>query len=579
MKILEIITPVNTIEDIYFVKETKCKNIYAYHTNFLKKAGHDKLIEFINASKENNLNFYINFKSEIKETELKKIIDLFELLKTLEFKGILVNNLAILEIIKNTKFPRKIIIDSGLNIHNLTGAEFISSVYKPQMINLTEEIYLKNLLKIKKYTDYKLAIDSNNLPWIAKEIIDNEIIDTIIIKAKFNTSKELTEGINSVVKILESPEMYKNQKLPFKSMENSLYKTDHFSREFQNSRGRTFKFSGNIHSFKWEYQRFFQPKYRHLEKNKSYPLLNLRLTSLEQINELKKYLRKLKNNSINYINTIEYGEILNTADLARHSFSKIIDNVKNECSEYGIKLKLGTPAVLTERDFDRVYEYTKSVLTQAPYPDSVVINNMGYWWSVIKDKNINIPIEIGQGFNIQNSSSIMLLENYHSIKTVDFSNFHGIENIKQSIEKIGDKIPFRQITIAGNSRIPSSGLCPLNKDFAILSRLSCPAPCHNGTYSIQDKMIKKIFPIAVDGFCRMHMFKDKILDLYKYINIFQEIGINEFTIDFSSLPAKFVPILLNKYFDSLYNPKYLADSKFLTEEYGIEKYLLKNNNL
>ncbi len=98
-----------------------------------------------------------------------------------------------------------------MNIHNLTGAEFVSSVYKPEIINITEEIYLKNLLKIKKYSNYKIAVDSNNLPWIAKDIIENEIIDTIIIKAKFGTQKELTEGINSVIKILESPEMYKNQ--------------------------------------------------------------------------------------------------------------------------------------------------------------------------------------------------------------------------------------------------------------------------------------------------------------------------------------------------------------------------------
>jgi len=574
MKIPEIIVPVNNLEEIYFIKETKCKNIYAYHSNFLKKPGHEKLIDFINISKEQGLNFYINFKSEIKETEIKKIIELFELLNTLDFKGILINNPAILEIIKNTKFSGKIIIDSGLNIHNLTGAEFISSIYKPQMINLTEEIYIKNLLKIKKYTNYKLAIDANNLPWIAKDLIENKIIDTVIIKAKFDTSKELIEGVDSVVKILESPEMYKNQKLPFKNIENSLYKTDHFSGEFQNARGRTFKFSGNIHNFKWEYHRFFQPKYKNLEKSKAYPFLNLRLTSLEQIKELKKYLKKIKTNPIN---AIEYGEILNTGDLAKYSFNKIIDKVKNECAECGIKLKLGTPKVLTERDFDRVYEYTKSVLTQEPCPHSVVINNLGYWWSIIKDKDLNMPIEIGHGFNIQNSSSIELLEGYHSIKTLDFSNFHGIENIKQCIEKLDGKILYRQITIAGSSRIPSSGLCPLNKDSAILSRLSCNAPCHNGTYAIQDKMVKKSFPIAVDGFCRMHMFKDKILDLFKYINIFQEIGINEFMIDFSGLPAKFVPILLNKYFDSLYNPKYKFDTKFLTEEYGIEKYLLKNN--
>jgi collagenase-like PrtC family protease len=164
MKIPEIIAPVNTLEDIYFVKDTKCKNIYAYHSNFLKKAGHEKLLEFIRVSDENKLNFYINFKSEIKETEIKKIVELFELLNNLNFKGILVNNTAILKIIKNNGFSGKIIIDSGLNIHNLTSAEFISSVCKPQMINITEEIYIKNLLKIKKYTNYKLAIDANNLP-------------------------------------------------------------------------------------------------------------------------------------------------------------------------------------------------------------------------------------------------------------------------------------------------------------------------------------------------------------------------------------------------------------------------------
>lgn len=574
MQIPQIIAPVDTIDDIHFVSLTKCKNIYAYHSLFLKKTGHDKLIDFINVSNENKLNFYINFKSDIKESDIKKIIDLFEFLNTHKpaVEGILVNNPAILEIIKNIDFSCKIIIDSGLNIHNLTGAEFVSSVYKPEIINITEEIYLKNLLKIKKYSNYKIAVDSNNLPWIAKDIIENEIIDTIIIKAKFGTQKELTEGINSVIKILESPEMYKNQKLPFKNIENSLYKTDHFSGEFQNSRGRTFKFSGNIHNFKWEYQRFFQPGFKNLEKNKSYPLLNLRLTSLEQINELKKYLKKIKHNPIN---AIEYGEILNTADLAKHNFNKIIDRVKKDCAEYGIKLKLGTPRILIERDFDRVYDYTKAVMMQAPYPSSVVINNVGYWWSIIKDKKINIPIEIGQGFNIQNSLSAELLERYYPIKTLDFTNFHEIENIKHCIEKTQEKIPFRQITIAGNSRVPSSGLCPLNKDSAILSRLTCSAPCHNGTYAIQDRMIKKYFPIAVDGFCRMHMFKDKILDLFKYTGIFQEIGINEFMIDFSSLPAKFIPILLNKYFDSLSNPKYKLDPNFLTEEYGIEKYLLK----
>lgn len=570
MQIPEIIAPVTDIEDLYFVKKTKCKNVYAHYSIFLRKAAQEKLFEFIKVSKDLDINFYINFKNDIKETEIKKTAEFFELLNTLDFEGVFVNNFAVLEIIKSSGFSRKIIIDSGFNIHNLAGAEFISSVCQPHMINITEEIYLKNLIKIRKYTNYKLAIDSNNLPWIAKELLENEIPDSIIIKAKFGSPKELTEGINSVVKMLESPEIYRNRKLPFKNTENTHYKTDHFSGEFQNSRGRTFKFSGNIHRHRWDYQMFFQPKNRNLSPDKAQPLINLRLTSLEQITELKKYLKKLKYIPIS---AIEYGEILNTADLAKHSFNIIIDKVKNECAEHGIKFKLGTPRVLIERDFDRVYEYTKAALIQSPQPDSIVVNNLGYWWGIARDKSITVPIELGYGLNIQNSLSILLMENYHRIKSIDFSNFQDAENIKQCIERLEGKIPFRQITIAGSLRVPSSGLCPLNKDSAILSRLSCSAPCHNGIYSVQDKIGKKSLHIAVDGFCRMHMFKDKILDLYKYIPVFQELGINEFMIDFSSLPAKLVPIMLNKYFASLNNPKYKTDAKSLTDEYGIERYL------
>lgn len=577
MKIPEIIAPVNTLEDMHFVKETKCKNVYAFHSNFYKKIGQEKLVEFIKTSKEQNLKFYINFKPDIKEAEIKKLTDLFEFMTPLDVEGIFINDFAVLEIIKNIRFPKKIIIDSGLNIHNLAGTEFIFSVCKPEMINVTEEIYIKNLVKIRKYTDCKLATDSDNLPWTAKEIIENEAVDAIIIKAKFNNSDELIKGINSVEKILEAPDEHKNQKLPFKNTGNTLYKTDHFSGEFQNSKGRTFKFSGNIRQHRWEYRDFFGRQRKKITPGYPLPVLNLRLTGLDRVKELKKYLKKLKNNSVNPVNAIEYGEIINTADLAKNSFTTIIDKVKNDCAEYGIKFKLGTPKILTERDFDRVYEYTKAAITRVPHIDSVVVNNAGFLHCLIKDKSIDIPIETGYGLNIKNSASIELLCEYGNVRTVDFSNFEDIENIKQCIEKIGHKIPKRQITIAGSSRIPSSGLCPLNKDSAILSRLSCSAPCHKGIYSVRDKPAKKSFHIVADGFCRMHMFKDKILDLYKHINLFQETGINEFIVDFGSLPAKLVPVMLNKYFDSLNNPQYKINPDFLTDEYGIEKYLLKNN--
>ena len=49
----------------------------------------------------------------------------------------------------------------------------------------------------------------------------------------------------------------------------------------------------------------------------------------------------------------------------------------------------------------------------------------------------------------------------------------------------------------------------------------------------------------------MHMFKDELLDLCKYISLFEEIGINEFIIDLSALEAKFVPLLITRFLNSL----------------------------
>jgi len=81
--------------------------------------------------------------------------------------------------------------------------------------------------------------------------------------------------------------------------------------------------------------------------------------------------------------------------------------------------------------------------------------------------------------------------------------------------------------------------------------LSCKAPCHNGNYALKDPSLKKVLPFVVDGFCRMHMFQDYILHLYEYIPKLEKIGINEFVVDLSDLPAKYVNILLTHLFNSI----------------------------
>lgn len=545
MKDIVIIAPVKKPEDIeQFVGSTKCRQFYVYYHKFLNN-NFDYINEFIEKAHKNNSKIYINFKHNISEEDLTKIKKMITFLKKTKIDGIFINSFAVLEAIKVFSLPFKVIIDSYFDIHNLSGIDFVNTFHKVDEVIITEEIYMKNIAKIKKYTNLSLAIDSDNLPWCAEDIKKIKAIDNVVIKGKFNSSDEILEGIQLIEKILEKPKMFKNQKLPFKHVRKSIYQTNHFSGEMISAAGKDFKFSRNIQKFDWGI------KATKFKKDQNYYLprdfrINLRLSSLEQLKQVKKFIQKI---GFNPIYSIEYGEILSTSDLAKSSFNEVLEKVKKFCKSQNIILQLSTPRILIERDFDRVYEYVKNVFLSDNAPKSLIINNIGYFWAVINDPDLSrIPIEIGQGINLLNSMSIDCLSNIHPIETIDFTTFNHVE---ETLKKVKDIIKNKKYTIAGNIRVPSLGLCPLNNDSAIISRLSCKAPCHKGEYALKDPSLKKIFPFTVDGFCRMHMFEDKILEKFDEIEELQRIGINEFVFDFSALPAKFVTILLTNFFNSL----------------------------
>jgi hypothetical protein len=47
------------------------------------------------------------------------------------------------------------------------------------------------------------------------------------------------------------------------------------------------------------------------------------------------------------------------------------------------------------------------------------------------------------------------------------------------------------------------------------------------------------------------MFEDRILEDFDKIETLRKAGVNEFVFDFNALNAKYIPILLNKFFESL----------------------------
>ena len=546
MENIKITAPVKKPEDIeVFAKETSCRDYYVYYKKFLNN-NFEYVNEFVQAAKKNNCAIYINFKHDITEENLPEIKKMIRFLKTAGIDGIFINSFAILEAIKVFNLPFKVIVDSYFDIHNLAGIDFVNNFHKVDEIIITEEIYMKNIAKIKQYTKLPLAIDSDNLPYCAEDIKKLRAIDSVVIKGKFNSSEEILEGIELVEKILEKPKLFKHQKLPFKHVRKSIYQTNHFLGVVVSAEGQDFKFSKNIKNFEWEIKRPRIKTNNDYSKKDLYKI-NLRLSELAQLKELEKYIKKTGTNPVY---SIEYGEILATCDLATSSFHEIIMKVKKFCTKYGIKFQLSTPRILIERDFDRVYEYVKQILLANPAPDSLIINNIGYFWTVINDSDLkNIPIEIGQGINLLNSMSIKCLNNLAPINTVDFTSFPDMESALKTIKKIKNDIPYKKYTIAGNIRVPSQGLCPLNNDSAIISRLSCKAPCHRGGFALHDPSLDKMFPFTCDGFCRMHMFEDKILENFASVEELAKAGVNEFVFDLSALHAKFVTILLNKFFE------------------------------
>ncbi len=542
---IKIVAPIKKPDDIdVFAKETSCRDYYVYYKKFLNN-NFEYVNEFVDAAKRNNCAIYINFKHDITEENLPEIKKMLKFLKTAGINGIFINSFAILEAIKVFNLPFKVIVDSYFDIHNLAGIDFINNFHKVDEIIITEEIYMKNIAKIKQYTKLPLAIDSDNLPYCAEDIQKLNAIDGVVIKGKFNNSEEILDAIELIQKILDKPKLFKHQKLPFKHVRKSIYSTNHFLGEVVSAEGQDFKFSRNIRNFDWKISKQKSKLVTDYSKADIYKI-NFRLSELAQVKELEKYIKKAGTCPIY---SIEYGEILATCDLATSSFCDLVTKVKMFCAKYGIKFQLSTPRILIERDFDRVYEYVKSILLTNPSPDSLIINNIGYFWTAINDSDINqIPIEIGQGINLLNSLSIKCLNNLAPINAVDFTAFSDIENTIKTIKKIKNDIPYKKYTIAGNIRVPSLGLCPLNNDSAVVSRLSCKAPCHRGGYGLHDPSLDKIYPFTCDGFCRMHMFEDKILEEFDKVEELYRAGVNEFVFDFSALSAKFVPILLDKFF-------------------------------
>jgi len=552
-----VIAPVKRPRDIsIFSKETDCKNFYVLHDKFIY-GNFSEIEEFIFTAHSNDCKIFVNFNHDISEEDTDLIKRFILFLTYTKIDGIFINSFSVLEAIKYLSLDFEIIADSHFNIHNLSGINFIKNYGKNYRVVLTEEFNSNNVQLLKESTNRKYIVENNNLQWCAKDIISSKALDSVIIKGSFESSEEILEEIKFTENILKNSG--KNKKLFDKHGEGSIRQKNPLITEIFNSKRKKSEISKFIKPFKWKHGR---EKVLPLSEYKKFsiPKINLRLSSFSQIQALEKYIKK---NGFNPVYSIEYGEIINPCDLSENSFSELMTKVKNFCDKHYIKFQYSTPHVLPENDFDRVYDEIKDFCLSSNQ-DYIVVNNLGYFWRLANDKDLeNIKVEIGSGVNLLNSMSIRSLDEVKSLTSVDFTTFRDINNIRNCIKHLEDEIPRRKLTVLGNIRVLNQELYTFNFISDKLSKLNIDEKSNN-IYAIEDTFSHKIYPFVGDNFGKKHFFKDEILDLCKYINIFEEMGINEFVIDLTASDSQLVSLLITKFLNSLNNdtPTQLP---FLTE--------------
>jgi collagenase-like PrtC family protease len=557
VKTPKLIAPVEKEEMILPAKRAGADIVYVDYTNFIKN-GHFKktlLFNFIKIAHSIDLPVYLYFGQNILESHLKLIENLIDDLSVINIDGIMVNDFSVTEIIKNKKIKKlkyNIHLDSGLNIHNTAGCKLFES-WKAKSISVTEELYLKNVTRIKKYAGRNISISINEAIWLLGQTI-NLGIELFKIEGNYDNAQELYTliyNINEIIKDIQTDRRIDNIKIEAildlldHSRPQKLYRTDHFTRKFKDLSGNNFEFKGNIKFFNWNTRKVSHPlvKFNPQKLNKQNTQLRLRLTKLEHITALKEYVNQT---GINPVDIIEYGEIINTTNLSNKSYKDIINEVKQICIDLGLQLYLTTPKILIERDFDRVVETMKTLVSADSSLDAIVVNNLGLW-QVIK----NIPelkklkLEIGYGLEIYNSTSVRFFENIADVDGINIKNIFEPDYISKMNKNLTEKR--KNMVIMGPVRLETSGLCPLNNDLAVVSRLECKAPCQKHSYAVVDPATGEMYPVILDGFCRFHLVYSYLEDLLAEKNKYIEAGITDFTIDFTALPEDMIRPLLDRY--------------------------------
>ena len=217
----------------------------------------------------------------------------------------------------------------------------------------------------------------------------------------------------------------------------------------------------------------------------------------------------------------------------------IYNEVVRLCAKSDVICTFATPRVVKDDEVE-AYKHTLEAIVQAN-PDSISIHvPQALLW--LRELGYTGAIEADTGLNIFNTPTLHFWEQLH-ISCVNPSQELTLKQITELAKH--SHVPIETM-IHGYTEMMISEYCAIASFVGTGSKVNCPMPCVNESYSLKDRK-GEIFQIRTDPYCRMHIMNSHEMDMRAYVPMLLQKGISILRVDGRHMKPSYVKDIVSQY--------------------------------
>lgn len=217
----------------------------------------------------------------------------------------------------------------------------------------------------------------------------------------------------------------------------------------------------------------------------------------------------------------------------------IYNEVVRLCAKSDVICTFATPRVVKDDEVEE-YKHTLEAIVQAN-PDSISIHvPQALLW--LRELGYTGAIEADTGLNIFNTPTLHFWEQLH-ISCVNPSQELTLKQITELAKH--SHVPIETM-IHGYTEMMISEYCAIASFVGTGSKVNCPMPCVNESYSLKDRK-GEIFQIRTDPYCRMHIMNSHEMDMRSYVPMLLQKGISILRVDGRHMKPSYVKDIVSQY--------------------------------